>query len=429
MNEAQDLDPRFRQLFAQLREQYPPRDPQRAAETEARLQALFAQAREAARQTAPAARQAPRRGLRWRWRIAWAWALVLLFALGLSVPWRAAVHAQPGTPLYPLKLWTERAQLWLTHDPAREAELHLRFAQARLEEARLLLQQGDLAALEPILQELHDHLHALQDLDLQGALPNAERLARLHEAINTDLAITAATAAPPVREAFLEQLRSLAPGLFVGPLEEKAPQQWRVGGRPVYIHPSTQIFGIPQIGDLVEVHGYPLDDGSWIAQSVRVAARVRAHQSASVEFVGRLEGQQGDRWVVNGLTLQAGPTADIQGHPNIGDWVEVEAVWDARKQAWILWHLEPVPGAYGTEVEFVGRVTQKQGNIWWVEGLPVWIVRETRRDPEDIPLGARVLVHAWRRADGSLVAEEVYILPEEPAPTPTPRDEHPVPSP
>ncbi len=420
-----DLEPQLARLFAHARTHYPPRDPARAAETEAELRALF-------ERLAPAA---PARASRWpRWargfprRRAWLWAaLALGLVLAFLVPApRAVAQALPGSPWYPVKLWTEHARLWLTRDPARAAELHLTFAQARLQEARALLHAGERESLDLLLRELQEHLRAVREAIRRGDLADPAHVAQLYEALHTDLAITAATASPETREAFLEQLRGLAPGLFVGPLEQKAPQQWRVGGRPVYVHPSTQIFGLPQIGDLVEIQGYPLDDGSWVAQSIRVAARVRGHQSAAVEFVGRLEGQQGDVWVVNGLTLRAGPGADIRPDVTIGDWVEVEAVWDARKQAWILWHLEPAPDAYGTEVEFTGRVTQKQGNVWWIEGHPVWIVRDTRLQPASIPVGAWVVVHAWRRADGSLVAEEVYELAVEPSPTPSALpDEHP----
>ncbi|NPA06934.1 MAG: hypothetical protein GXO54_05965 [Chloroflexi bacterium] len=424
-SEPSELDPQLARLFAHAHAHYPPRDPARAAETEAHLRTLF-------ERLAPEARSRVSGWPRWaRWlprRRAWLWAVLalgLMFAFLVPAP-RAVAQALPGSPWYPVKLWVEHAQLWLTRDPARAAELHLAFAQARLQEARALLQAGEREQLDVILRELQTHVRAVREAIQRGDLADPNYVAHLYETLNTDLAITAATASPEAREAFLEQLRGLAPGLFVGPLEQKAPQQWHVGGRPVYVHPSTQIFGIPQLGDLVEIHGYPLDDGSWVAQSIRVAARVRGHQSAAVEFVGRLEGQRGDLWVVNGLTLHAGPGADIRTDVEIGDWVEVEAVWDARKQAWILWHLEPAPDAYGTEVEFAGRVTQKQGNVWWVEGHPVWIVRETRLRPDTIPVGAWVVVHAWRRADGSLVAEEIYELEVEPSPTPTASpDEHP----
>jgi hypothetical protein len=63
---------------------------------------------------------------------------VFMFATsGIAVA--ASGGALPGEMLYPVKLGAERAQLVLTLSPAKDAHLHLRFAQKRLEEASAVL--------------------------------------------------------------------------------------------------------------------------------------------------------------------------------------------------------------------------------------------------------------------------------------------------
>ncbi len=435
---ASELPPELQPYFRAAREHIPPRDPDRAA---AARRAYLAQV-EALAPRAPRP-QPTARGRRWgelRWR-RWRWAvalavLVLALALGGTTV-QAAQRALPGSPLYPVKRWSETARLAMTHDPTRRAALLLLFAEARVQEARLLLQQGQPERAEQALADLGIYLAQLAEHPLteSGELP--PELAALEERLNAELLTTAALAPPPMREDLLQVINGWAAQhaqalqaraddltFFVGPVDDIQGQVWQVGGRMVYMTPETLIYGVPHEGDLVEILGHENADGSWTALEVRIAARRLAQQSTQVEFVGRLERRRDEVWQVNGLELTVAPQADIEGDPQEGEWVEVAAVWDARVQQWVLWHAEPVARMYGVEVEFSGPLTAQEGDIWWVAGLPVQVTDLTKTAGPPPQLGDWVVVHAWRQVDGSLLAEEIHVVaaataePDQDAPQP-----------
>ncbi|NPA31615.1 MAG: hypothetical protein GXO37_06425, partial [Chloroflexi bacterium] len=371
----------------------------------------------------------------WAWTVALA---VLLLALGAGVTTvQAAQRALPGSPLYPVKRWSEAARLYLTHDPTRRTALLLTFAENRVQEARLLLQQGRTEQAEQALADLDAYLAQLARQSPQAAGDLPPEVAALEERLNAELLTTAALAPPPLREDLLQVINGWAAQhaqallhraddltFFVGPVDDIQGQVWRVGGRTVYMTEETLIYGVPREGDLVEILGHENADGSWTALEVRIAARRRAQQSAQVEFVGRLERRGPSTWQVNGLELTVAPQADIVGDPQEGEWVEVAAVWDARVQQWILWHAEPVERMYGVEVEFSGPLTAQEGDIWWVAGLPVRVTDLTKTVGPQPQVGDLVVVHAWRQVDGSLLAEEIHVVaagtaePDQDAPQP-----------
>ncbi len=100
--------------------------------------------------------QQPRR------RYAMIWALVLaaiaLVAGGGGVAY-ASTDALPDDVLYPVKLAVEEAQL-LFADAEEDVQLHLEFAQRRLEEAQVMAQQGQTQGLERALANYEAHLQA-----------------------------------------------------------------------------------------------------------------------------------------------------------------------------------------------------------------------------------------------------------------------------
>ncbi len=100
--------------------------------------------------------QQPRR------RSAMIWALVLaaiaLVAGGGGVAY-ASTDALPDDVLYPVKLAVEEAQL-LFADAEEDVQLHLEFAQRRLEEAQVMAQQGQTYGLERALANYEAHLQA-----------------------------------------------------------------------------------------------------------------------------------------------------------------------------------------------------------------------------------------------------------------------------
>jgi hypothetical protein len=145
----------------------PALSPRAKAEIEARL---LGTAQTSHRLRSAATRRAGARP-RWRWAIeglSAAFVAILLFTASAA----AASTSLPASPLYPVKLATEGAWLWLapTHD---EPRLHLLFAHRRLDEAMLLARQGrfDPATLEAMNAETEAALTDLQDLPPALAWP------------------------------------------------------------------------------------------------------------------------------------------------------------------------------------------------------------------------------------------------------------------
>lgn len=88
-------------------------------------------------------------------------ALVLGLLLVLAAPGALALSARalPGDPLYSTKLAIEHVRLAMARDPAKEVDLHVEFAQRRMEELSEISNHGlpQQAALVPVLSSLQDH--------------------------------------------------------------------------------------------------------------------------------------------------------------------------------------------------------------------------------------------------------------------------------
>jgi hypothetical protein len=132
------------------------------------------QREQAARQRAEAERPVSRwqRLLSVFFRPRWSYQLVLgLFLLiALTVVTGsglvAAADALPGEPLYPVKLAYEKAQLSVTQSKTGDANLHLEFAQRRLEEIQKSVETGRSQAVTTAVEDMQWQVgQAIQLLD------------------------------------------------------------------------------------------------------------------------------------------------------------------------------------------------------------------------------------------------------------------------
>ncbi len=116
--------------------------------------------------------------------------IVILFS-GAGATAFAAQSALPGDALYPVKTTLEQAQVRLAADAARVAELHLGFAERRLEEIAGLIAEGRYAEIERATQEFEYHvqqaLAAMQTVAAGDPL-RAQELARRVTAALTEYA-------------------------------------------------------------------------------------------------------------------------------------------------------------------------------------------------------------------------------------------------
>lgn len=117
----------------------------------------------------------PGRGLPFfSWQPRWAPALAigLAFLLAGSGTVAAAGNSMPDSPLYPVKLATEQAQLGLTFSDIGKAKLYVELADKRVAEISYMVNQGKPEEIEATVQRLNNHLTMIVSLSLvEGAAP------------------------------------------------------------------------------------------------------------------------------------------------------------------------------------------------------------------------------------------------------------------
>ena len=105
-------------------------------------------------------------------RLAAALVLTVMLLGGTMV---ASAGSLPEEPLYPLKLAMESAQLALTPDPQRRAELEMQFAGRRLQEVESAAREGRIQVVEQGLALYEKRVEgALDTVQSTGAVPSGE---------------------------------------------------------------------------------------------------------------------------------------------------------------------------------------------------------------------------------------------------------------
>jgi len=102
-----------------------------------------------------------------------------------------------------------------------------------------------------------------------------------------------------------------------GELESTEP--WSGAGIALEINDATQIDEGLETGDLVQVKGFILDDGTWLANSIELAEE---QIDPIIILIGKVDSV--DPWVVNGIELNVTEDTDIQGTITPGMFVQVE---------------------------------------------------------------------------------------------------------
>lgn len=101
--------------------------------------------------------------------------------------------------------------------------------------------------------------------------------------------------------------------------ELESTDPWKAAGMTFETNESTQIEEGLQIGDLVHVQGFILEDGTWLANSIEHAGE---QTSPIIILIGKVDSV--DPWVVNGIQLNVTGDTDIQGTITPGNFVRVE---------------------------------------------------------------------------------------------------------
>ena len=219
-----DCAPRLRPLLeaALLVQQgpHPQLSPQANALGRRRL--LEAVARKARQKAAPSRLRAKRPFLRWpslpgwqvsrlSFRVASA-ALVLAIALASLGTVNAAADSLPDSPLYAVKLATERVQLALALSPESKARLHLSFAGRRLWEVHTQAELGkpiSPVALEGMRSETEQALAVIAKAPQPEAWGLLDSFIALTEEQQETLEGLSAEVPPPVQEAVSEAIEDV----------------------------------------------------------------------------------------------------------------------------------------------------------------------------------------------------------------------------
>jgi hypothetical protein len=122
---------------------------------------------------------------------------------------------------------------------------------------------------------------------------------------------------------------------FKGLIESINADVYMIAGKTVNTDASTEIKGMPAVGDLVKVHATLQADGGYLAREIEKedAEDDEADDDKEdadpklnkVKFKGTLESINGSTWVVAGHSILVGLETKIKGDPQPGDLVEVEA--------------------------------------------------------------------------------------------------------
>ena len=171
---------------------------------------------------------------------------------------------------------------------------------------------------------------------------------------------------------------------FIGEIETMDP--WVVAGIAFETRDWTVIEEGLEIGDLVQVKGQVMEDGTWVASEISLY-----DQTLTVILIGRVFSM--DPWVVSGVTLNVDDETQIADGITIGMLVRVEMLMQPDGTHRVL-RIDPVSGYdWGEGCQtFVVRVVGLDGNHVQFEGWPSLPMAEDVQVQGELQEGAIVLV-------------------------------------
>lgn len=110
------------------------------------------------------------------------------------------------------------------------------------------------------------------------------------------------------------------PFTFGGVVQQMGTNRWLVSGQLIYLAEETTLRGNVSVGDVVEVTGWILSDGRWVAGTI---SRQNAPQ-LTFTFSGLVE--QMEPWIVGGIDFEVALWSIIPPSVGVGDFVTVRGV-------------------------------------------------------------------------------------------------------
>lgn len=181
------------------------------------------------------------------------------------------------------------------------------------------------------------------------------------------------------------------PFQFSGVVQTVGSESWMISGQLVAIDDQTVLDDAIAAGDVVEVRGWVLDNGTWLASKI---TRQTGHLP-TFEFTGSV--QSIDPWQVAGLDFETRSWTVIAPGVQIGDQVRVRGsiLSDGTRVADSITSLtEMLPNT----VVFIGTVASM--DPWVVNGLQLAVTGDTQI-LGDMTVGTLVRVEAMLLSDGT----------------------------
>jgi hypothetical protein len=205
-----------------------------------------------------------------------------------------------------------------------------------------------------------------------------------------------------------ERIRLLddAPGLpfgFTGIVQGIADETWIISGIIINVDDATTVDAGIAIGDIVNVRGWILQDGRWLARTIRHVS----DPERSFAFTGEVENIA--PWVVGGVPFQIRDWTEIEPGIQIGDLVSVEGRI-LEDGTWVASEIVLVDEDEDEDllrVVFVGEVDDI--DPWTVSGIPL-TVNEATAIQGDIAVGDRVKVTVTILPDGTWLATRIELV-------------------
>jgi len=207
--------------------------------------------------------------------------VVMLFG-GASATAYASQSALPGDALYPIKTSLELTQISLANGAYIRAQLHLEFAQRRMDEINELLLQGRYSDVVFASSEFEYYIKQAMEATqtVQAADPDrGAGLSRLVSQALLDYAIALKTVLldapevvkPAIENALLVSQDGVGDEIeIIGIVASISDLELEIDGEIYLINELTEIKDVIEVGDMVKIHAILTADGSRIAREVEL---------------------------------------------------------------------------------------------------------------------------------------------------------------
>lgn len=185
-------------------------------------------------------------------------------------------------------------------------------------------------------------------------------------------------------------------------------EPWNVSGVVFETAAWTVIEEGLAVGDRVQVKGFIQEDGAWLATEIH---RLEDWTKVHIILVGRVTGKE--PWVVSGVALPVDAETIIKGEINLGDLVRVE-IQVQPDGSWKVLTIEPLEGSgWGAECrELTSVVVSVSGNQVQLEDWPVLTLDDGIEGAGELRVGSIVVVQICYGEDGVPVIVYIHVILE-----------------